>query len=56
MDRAGRLLQMVSEQMQAYSDSRSQIWHQTEGAEHFHDVLKLIIEVQGQIDELRSNF
>jgi hypothetical protein len=56
VDRAARLLQSVSEQMQAYSDGRTQDWHSGRSADCFHENLEQINELQAQIDDLRSNF
>jgi hypothetical protein len=56
VDRAARLLQSVSEQMQAYSDGRTQDWHAGRSADCFHENLEQINELQAQIDDLRSNF
>jgi hypothetical protein len=56
LDRAANLLQMVSEQMQAYSDGRCEDWHEGPGAHRFHENLELINELQAHVDDLRSDF
>lgn len=56
LDRAECLLQAVGEQMQAYSDGRSEQWHAGPSAEHFHECLHQINELQAQLDDLRSSF
>jgi hypothetical protein len=56
LDRAGHLLQLVSDQMQAYSDGRSQMWHDSQCADHFHENLEVINELLSQVDDLRSDF
>jgi hypothetical protein len=56
LDQAARLLQTIGEEMQAYSDQRSERWHDTESAESFHECLDQVVELQTQLDDLRSNF
>ena len=56
LDLATRLLQAVSEEMQAYSDERSEAWHDGERAETLHENLDQVNEMLGQIDDLRSQF
>jgi len=56
LDRAECLLQAVSEQMQAFSDGRSEQWHAGQSADLFHECLDQINELQAQLDDLRSNF
>jgi len=56
LDLATRLLQAVSEEMQAYSDERSVAWHEGERAETLHENLDQVNEMLGQIDDLRSQF
>jgi hypothetical protein len=56
LDRATRLMQTVSEEMQAYSDDRSELWHEGQSAERFHESLDQVYELQTQLDDLRSNF
>lgn len=56
LDRAQRLLQSVSEQMQAYSDVRSEDWHIGQSAQSFYESLGQINELITQVDDLRSNF
>jgi hypothetical protein len=56
LDLATRLLQAVSEEMQAYSDQRSEAWHEGERAETLHENLDQVNEMLGQIDDLRSRF
>ena len=54
IDLAARLLETVSEEMQTYSDERSEGWHEGESAHRFHENLDRIIDLQGQIDDLKS--
>jgi hypothetical protein len=56
LDRVQRLLQSVSDQMQAYSDVRSEDWHIGQSAESFHESLGQVNELITQVDDLRSNF
>lgn len=56
LDKAARLMQTVSQEMQAYSDQRSERWHEGESAQCFHDCLDHVVDLQEQIDDLRSNF
>jgi len=56
LDRAARLLQTVAEEMRAYSDQRSERWHDGQSAERFHEALEQVNDLQEQIDDLRSNF
>ena len=55
VDLAARLLQSVAEDMQAYSDQRSDQWHDGASAQVFHDNLDRINDVQSLIDDLRSD-
>lgn len=56
MDRAGQILQAISEEMQTYSDGRVEDWHGTPGAQRFHETLAEVYELQARIDDLRSNY
>jgi hypothetical protein len=56
IDLAARLLDTVAEEMQAYSDERSEYWHEGESAQRFHENLDRIIDLQEQIDDLKSDF
>lgn len=56
LDQATRLLQTLSEEMQAYSDERSERWREGQSAEHFHESLDQVNDLQAQLDDLRSNF
>ena len=56
LDQAARLLQTVGDEMQRYSDNRSERWHEGLSAERFHENLSEVTELQGQLDDLRSNF
>ena len=56
LDQATRLLQTLSEEMQAYSDDRSEHWHAGASAEHFHESLDTVNDLTGQLDDLRSSF
>ena len=56
IDLAGRLLQTVSEEMQAYSDDRSERWHDGDSAQGFHENLDTVNDLQGQIDDLKAEF
>ena len=46
----------VSEEMQAYSDERSDAWHEGDRAETLRENLDQVNEMLGQIDDLRSQF
>ena len=56
LDQASRLLQTLSEEMQSYSDYRSDDWHVGASAEQFHENLDVVNNIQGELDDLRSNF
>jgi len=56
IDLAERLLQTVSEEMQDYSDNRSDGWHEGEVAERFHENIDQVSDIRDQIDDLRSEF
>jgi hypothetical protein len=56
LDRAACLLQIIGAQMQTYSDGRPTHWHAGQGADHFHECLDQINELQAQLDDLRGNF
>ena len=56
IDLAARLLQTVAEDMQAYSDERTGQWHEGDIAQRFLENLHCLNELQGQIDDLRSEF
>jgi hypothetical protein len=56
LDKAARILQAVSEQMETYSDGQSLLWHQGASADRFHEILEQVNELQAQLDDLRSDF
>lgn len=56
LDQATLLLQTVAEEMQTYSDDRTERWREGQSGETFHETLDQVIELQAQIDDLRSNF
>ena len=56
LDKAAWLMRLVADQMLRYSEERGPHWHQTVRAELFHECLHDLIELQEQLDELRSNF
>ena len=56
LDRAAQLLEVVAEQMHAYSNERSEEWHTHDMSVVFHDNLQEVIELQADLDNLRSNF
>ncbi len=56
LDRAAQLLQAVAEQMQAYSNERSNEWHDQDVGAAFHDNLQEVTQLQADLDEVRSNF
>jgi hypothetical protein len=56
LDRATRLLSTVSDEMQAYSDNRSERWQDSQSAENFHESLDQVNDLQASLDDLRSNF
>ena len=56
IDLAQRLLQNVAEEMQDYSDNRSERWHEGDVAERFHDNLDRVSDIRDQIDDLKSEF
>jgi len=56
LDRAQRILQTLSDQMQAYSDGRSEHWHLGQSAHSFHESLDQVNDLITQVDDLRSNF
>ena len=56
LDMATRLLQTVAEEMQSYSDERSERWQEGQSAEAFYETLDQVNTLQDQLDDLRSNF
>lgn len=56
LDRAAQLLEVVAEQMHAYSSERSEEWHIQDMGVVFQDNLEEVIEIQADLDNLRSNF
>ena len=56
LDQATRLLCTVREEMETYSDERSERWHEGTAAEAFHERLEHLDELQMQLDDLRSAF
>ena len=56
LDRTTHLLEAVRDEMQTYSDERSERWHEGQSAERFHESLDMVNELQTQLDDLRSNF
>ncbi len=56
IDLAGRLLQTVSEEMQAYSDARSERWHDGDSPQGFNENLDQVNELQAQLDDLKGDF
>jgi hypothetical protein len=56
IDRAARLLQTVGEEMQDYSDERSERWQEGQSADRFHENLEQVNDLQALLDDLRSNF
>lgn len=56
IDLAERLLQTVAEEMQDYSDNRSERWHEGDVAERFHQNLDQVNDIRDQIDDLKSEF
>ena len=56
IDLAQRLLANVAEEMQDYSDRRSERWHEGYVAERFHENLDQVSEIRDLIDDLRSEF
>jgi len=56
LDRAAQLLETVAEQMEGYSRCRTEDWHKQDIATAFHESLKEVIDLQDDLDNLRSNF
>jgi len=56
IDLAERLLSNVAEEMQDYSDNRTEKWHEGDVAERFHQNLDQVNDVRDQIDDLKSEF
>jgi hypothetical protein len=56
VDLAARLLENVGEEMQDYSDQRSERWHEDETAERFHENLDQVNDLHDQLDDLKSEF
>jgi len=56
LDKAARLMQVVGQEMQTYSDQRTERWHDGESAERFHECLDRVVDLHDQIDDLRSDF
>jgi hypothetical protein len=56
IDRAAQLLETVAEEMLAYSGDRSNEWQCQDIGVAFQDNLADVIELQDELDDLRSNF
>jgi hypothetical protein len=56
IDLAARLLETVAEEMQAYSDQRSERWHDDDTAQRFQENLDQVCDIYGQLDDLKNNF
>ena len=56
VDLAARLLQAVSEEMQAYSDQRSEAWNMGQTADRLHENIDQVAEALQRVDDLRSEF
>jgi hypothetical protein len=56
IDLAERLLQTVAEEMQEYSDNRSERWHEGDVAERFQENLDQVNEIRDMLDDLKSEF
>jgi len=56
VDLAARLLQAVAEEMQAYSDQRSEAWNMGQTASRLHENIDLVTETLQHVDDLRSEF
>ena len=56
VDLAARLMQNVAEEMQAYSDERSEKWHEGDTADRFHENLDQVSDLQEQLDDLKAGF
>ena len=55
LDRAAQLLETVAEEMNALSRRNSDEWHVTDNGAVFQENLDEVIELQSQLDDLRSN-
>jgi hypothetical protein len=56
LDRAAQLLETIAEEMNALSRFNSDEWHSTDIGVVFQQNLEEVIELQDQLDDLRSNF
>jgi hypothetical protein len=56
VDLAARLMQNVAEEMQTYSEERSEKWHEGDTADTFHERLDQVSEIQEQLDDLKASF
>ena len=56
LDRAAQLLETVAEEMNGLSQHNTDEWHTTDLGAVFQDNLQDVIDLQDQIDDLRSNF
>jgi len=56
IDLAERLLQTVAEEMQDYSDQRSEKWRGGDVADRFHENLEQVNDIRDQLDDLKSEF
>ena len=56
LDRAAQLLETVAEEMDSYSRYRSESWHSQDIGMAFQDNLKEVINLQDDLDNIRSNF
>jgi len=55
IDLAERLLQAVAEEMQDYSDQRSERWHDGDVAHRFHENLDQVNDIKELLDDLKSD-
>ena len=56
MDRAAQLLEAVIQEMQEYAEQRSEDWHSKDLGTTFDQNIQDVIDVQPDLDDLRSNF
>ena len=56
LDRAAQLLEAVAEEMNGLSQRNTEEWHRTDIGIIFQDNLQDVIDLQDQLDDLRSNF
>ena len=56
LDKSSAVMQMLADEMQAYSDTRQPEWYDTPGATLYMECMDDLYHIHGLLDDLRSNF